>query len=224
MKTNKFFKAVILSGLCSSVYANEEQPVAPALDVYENGLIATVYTENAETGTWASSKPVGVPVGEFVDQKTPVFSFSNLSQDESAWSLYPGSHIGVLWSGYFYAEEQGDYVLMIDLVKEKAQYDYHANSCTADLSLSNKSVVNNSFKWKKANYSTDDDRMQRVKTASLSLEPGYYPLNLWIHCGVTAGEWSRWVQQADYASWTLKVKRPADRIVQAAPKGTLVWK
>ncbi|EJO3861869.1 hypothetical protein NRI58_002123 [Vibrio parahaemolyticus] len=222
---NRIITTLLAGMICSSIAnANtDEQPIVQTLDVYQEGLIATVYSEEKKTGTWASPKPTGIPIGEFVDGKIPSFSFINLKQDAAAWSIYSGSHIGIEWNGYFYAEEAGNYVLMLDLVK-KENNTHFANSCIADLSLSGSSVVTNSFKWKKIDYHSNKEHFQQTKTNSVNLESGYYPLKLWLHCGVTKGEWNYWVDDADTASWTLKVKRPSDRIVQVAPVGTLVWK
>jgi len=198
--------------------------VAPVLEVYQNGLMATVFIEDKATGTWASPNPVGTPVGEFVDSKVPAFSFANLKQDETAWSLYPGSHVGVLWNGYFYADEPGSYVLMIDWIKEDGT-SYHANSCVADLRLSDKSILKHDFKYKTENSYIGSGRVQETRTISVKLEEGYYPMELWLHCGVTTGEWGNWANDdAGQAIWTLKVKKPSDRFVKIAPPGLLVWK
>ncbi|QUI63121.1 hypothetical protein GSF04_11625 [Pseudoalteromonas sp. A22] len=220
-------KSSILAMAMLSIASGAAIAAQPAeiktLNVYQNGLVATVFSGEQKTGTWASNKQVGVPIGEFVDTKVPAFSFINLEQDETAWSIYPGAHVGIEWNGFFHAEEAGDYILMLDLVKKDDTY-FYANSCVADLSLSNSSVLKNEFKWNAEDYRTDNSRFQLTKTNSIALEKGYYPLKLWLHCGVTSNKWDYWVGDAADATWTLKVKRPSDRMVKEAPKGVLVWK
>lgn len=202
--------------------ANNTPENAAAPEIYHKGLIATVYAEDAVTGTWASPTPVGIPVGEFIDKKMPVFAFGNLQQDATAWSMYPGSHIGIEWTGYFYAEETGDYVLMLDFDKKQGSR-FYANSCQAILNLSGKTVLSNGYKFGSEDGYYDWGRVQKNRIKSIFLEAGYYPLKFWIHAGVSTGRWNDWIDHADNATWTLKVKRPSDRIIKAATKDMLVW-
>lgn len=204
--------------------ANSTTASTTAPEIYKQGLISTVYIEDAQDGTWASSKPVGIPVGEFVDKKIPVFSFANLQQDATAWAMYSGSHIGIEWTGYFYAEEAGDYVFMLDMATQKNGYQiaFAANSGVANLSLSGKTIIKNEFKLKNEKQGLDSEYRSN-KVTSIRLEAGYYPLKFWLHCGVMEGAWRSWTTHAENAKWTLKVKRPSDRMLKNVPKGVLVW-
>lgn len=199
-----------------------ETPKAP--EVYQDGLMATVYTEDKKSATWASPTPVGIPIGEFVDKKVPLFAFTNLEQDKAVAAMFAGSHIGVEWTGYFHAEEDGDYVLGLERVTRDF---FFANSCVADLSLSGESVVKNTFKNDREFNATR--KSQNLKTATIRLEKGYYPLKLWLHCGISGNpnklekSWNSWLKTYSNTTWTLKVKRPSDRIVKAPSKGMLVW-
>lgn len=234
MQNTKMATLALISGIFSSTYvgASEEPTIAvtQSLDVYQNGLIATVYSDDKKTGTWASPKPVGVPIGEFIDNKLPQFSFSNIKQDEAAWSVFTGSHVGLEWSGYLNAEEPGNYVFVLDFMKhiEGGHYDkdayFYANSCQLSLSLSGSQILTNGYKQEKEDQVIGGPKYQNTKMKAITLEKGYYPIKLWLHCGITSNNWDRWISNIDNAYWTLKLKRPSDRIVQAAPKGTLVWK
>ncbi|GAA4875921.1 hypothetical protein [Ferrimonas pelagia] len=196
------------------------ETVNEAPKVYKKGLVADVYVEDAKSGTWANPGPTGVIIGSFVDAKPPLFSFGNIKQDDTAWSMFAGSHIGLKWSGYFKAEEVGDYVLMItrDVVKTNT----YTNSCTFDISLSGSVISKAGFKHsKESSYWNRDDTMNT--TTPLSLDKGYYPIEIWMHCGVTKSYWNEWVKDVDDITWTIKLKRPSDRMVQVASSSLFVW-
>ena len=231
---------LILISISSFAFAAQITPVAPATnvvatapaqtvssapvvqDVYQDGLIATMYMEDAKSGTRASSKKVGVPVGEFVDAKVPVLSFGNIKQEAALWGLYPSAHIGIEWTGFVHAEESGYYVFGIKADK-KNNKSYYANSAATNIQLGGKAILKNDFTWKYTDSAMADPYTD-TKVTSIKLEPGYYPIKIWAHCGVTKGRWDTWGQQADWMNWTIQIKRPSDRVIGPAPAGTLVWK
>ncbi|OEU71022.1 MAG: hypothetical protein BA863_07700 [Desulfovibrio sp. S3730MH75] len=206
--------------------AVQNSAAAPAVqDIYQDGLIATMYTEDPNSGTWASAKVVGTALGEFVDAKTPILSFANIKQEQALWSIYPSAHVGVEWNGFFHAEEAGKYVFGLKASK-KMKTSLHINSYVAKLQLGGKTLVDNSIKLKAENYYwNSNERLEKSKYNSVTLKSGYYPIKIWIHCGVTKGEWDNWVTD-DFKdiSWALQIKRPSDRVIGDAPTGTLVWK
>lgn len=213
-------RVILAAGLVASAACTS----ASAQDVYQNGLVANVYVSEKQDGTWASDAPVGIPIGSFVDAKVPAFSFVNLQQDDAAWALYPGNLIGVAWEGTFRAEEAGQYVLVAALDKVEGT-EFNANSCIFNVSLSGKKVLTNAFKLDAEHFKLPKEAFAKNDATQLTLEPGYYPIQIWLNCGVTRRNWADWTNDDyDDATWTLKVKRPSDRILGPAPAGTLLWK
>ncbi|MEQ2353453.1 hypothetical protein [Pseudoalteromonas piscicida] len=198
-------------------------------ELYSDGLIATVYSSSKSVGTWASKDPIGVPIGEFIDATPSRFSFSDLESDEASWATFLGSHVGVKWSGFLNAEEEGNYVFSLDFVKYtkgdtlEGWARFYANSCYSSIKISDKKLIVNQYKFKEKDDYIGGAETRKTESASIDLEKGYYPLEVWVHCGV-AYKWSSWINTAKNAYWDFRVKRPSDRIVNEAPTGVLVWK
>lgn len=224
----KISKIVTAIAAVFSMYSGAA--IAEGNDSYQKGLIATVYMEGRQIGKRANKTPKGTPIGSFIDAKIPTFSFENLKQEESAWSLRKGSLFGVEWNGFLDIKEDGAHVFVIDFNK-KAGERLYANNCIIDFSISGKSVVNYSFTLKGTDYRFDEDEYSDSAANSLELQTGYYPVNIWLHCGITDnnydGEWESWVNVAysNNIRWNLKVKRPSDRVISADNASEiLVWK
>lgn len=204
---------------------NDAQSAAPP-PIYQNGLIATVHIEPMKVGEWAHAEPAGVPVGSYVDAKVPTFAFSNLKQDDAAWSLWSGNRVGILWDGFIKIEETGPHAFVSAFHKIPKTL-FYANSCAWTMTISGRKILDNSYKFKEADGYLETDAWSQDRATSIDLQEGYYPIKIWLNCGVSSSSFNRgyWkTDDFDDASWTLKVKRPSDRIVQPAPTGMLVWK
>ncbi|OEU71021.1 MAG: hypothetical protein BA863_07695 [Desulfovibrio sp. S3730MH75] len=199
-------------------------PPTVAQDIYQDGLIAVMYTDDSQSGTWASAKPVGVPIGEFVATTVPNIAFSDIKSDPNLWQMYKGAHVGLELNGFFNAEEDGTYVIGLRAAKT-TQDRIFINSFASSIDLGGKPLVIFSERLKKASWAWKNHiPLDKNKFTSVKLTAGYYPIKIWVHCGVTKNKWGNWVDQANALKWTVIVKRPSDRTIAPAPQGTLVWK
>ena len=243
----KYIKIIIptllLTFLASTVFAKQIMPVAPttavttpeahapvptpppaAQDIYQDGLIAVMYTDDSKDGTWASANPVGVPIGEFVSTTVPNIAFSDIKSDSNLWQMYKGAHVGLELNGFFHAEEDGNYILGLR-VSRAVNDTVFINSFASSISIGGKPLLNFSERLKRnKNIWTNRYSLDKNKFKPIQLKTGYYPIKIWVHCGVSGGRWDEWVEQANALKWTVIVKRPSDRTIVPAPQGTLVWK
>ncbi len=207
---------LLFSFICS--YAAEPAP-ASSEGNYQPGLVATVYVQPPQSGNTDSKKPVGTPVGGFVDAKIPAFGYNSLKQDKNALSLWQSNNIGIQWDGYIRAEEEGNYVFMLQVVvKDRVRMNGYA--CI--LSLSGNTIIDKSWQTKPDQHT---NAHENSGTAAVQLAKGYYPVKIWLNCGIEKDKFKYWKKEAmEDLQFYLKVKRPSDRIIALPPNDFFVWK
>jgi len=202
--------------ICSSA---AEPETASSKANYQPGLVATVYVQPKQSGNTASKKPVGTPIGSFIDVKMPVFGFNSLMQDKEALSLWHGNNIGIQWDGYVRVEEEGNYVFMV-IIKLKGYLSANGYACT--LFLSGDKIIDKSKQNEPGGRFRGGESSE---IAEVKLTKGYYPISIWLNCGITKDRYRYWKKEAmENLQFYLKVKRPSDRIIDLPPNDFFVWK
>ncbi|MEL0120528.1 MAG: hypothetical protein VXB01_16455, partial [Opitutae bacterium] len=98
MKMNQFLPPAIFRlglSLFGAPAQIKAQTNISTTEVYNTGLVATIYIEDKGTQHRARDQPSGIAIGSYIDAHPPIFGYSSLKQDDGAINYLAGSRIGL---------------------------------------------------------------------------------------------------------------------------------
>lgn len=163
-----------------------ETQTDPVVDQYQPGFIVNVYSEPSDHLSRDTE------VGQFLGQNFPISGQEHLEngvlyRNKSAYEI----------QGFLKAETEGSYQVALDI-------NGRFMRCGYEIHLNGQRLVSN----------VEYVEKPLTDAATVNLQPGLYPLSVWISCSPYSGE--------NDAEYSVLIRTPTDRNLQPGPRDILL--